>query len=341
MTWEPPADWPRIETIESHAGGEPLRIVVDGMPDLPGETMLEKRRYAREHHDDLRTALMLEPRGHADMYGAVLTEPVTPDGDAGVLFTHTDGYSTMCGHGVIALGTVLPETGLPGRDREDGDPVLRLDTPAGRVTARPTIEDGRVERVAFENVPAYVVSLAESVHVPDYGRIEYDLAFGGAYYAYCDAAQFDVSVDGDSVADLIDVGRAVKRAVAADVSITHPAADDLGFLYGVVLTDEPRGEGDVRNACIFADGEVDRSPTGTGVSGHLALGHARGTLAPDEPYVVESVIGSTFTGRIRETVDYHGREAVVPEIEGSAHVTGTSTFTVDPADPLGTGFSLR
>lgn len=342
MDWTPPEDWQRIETVESHAGGEPLRIIVDGVPALPGATMLEKRRYVRENHDDLRTALMWEPRGHADMYGAILTDPVTDDGDVGVLFAHNEGYSSMCGHGVVALGVVLPEVGLVS-DVGEGSPI-RLDTPAGRVTARPRVDDdGRVRRVAFENVPSFAVALDESVEVPTVGTVEYDLAFGGAYYAYCDAAQFDLSLDPTETDRLVRLGREVKAAVADAVSIDHPVEDDLSFLYGVVFTDE-RGadaDADVRNVCVFADGEVDRSPTGTGVSGHLALRHARGDLTVGDSYRVESVVGSTFTGLIADAVEYHGRDAVVPVVEGEAHVTGTSSFVVDPSDPFRDGFLLR
>lgn len=339
MTWEPPSAWPRIETVESHTGGEPLRVVVDGFPEIEGETILEKRRFVREHHDDLRRALMLEPRGHADMYGALLTDPVTPDGDLGVLFTHNEGYSTMCGHGVVALGAVLPEIGAVELD--PADPTIELDTPAGRVTARPEVDGDRVRRVAFENVPSYVVSLDASTPVPGYGDVTYDLAFGGAYYAYCDAAEVGLSLASATERELVEVGRAVKAAVADDVTISHPTEDDLGLLYGVILTDEPTGGGDVRNVCVFADGEVDRSPTGTGVSGHLAVRHARGDLELGEQYVVESVVGSTFTGSIRETVEFGGHDAVVPEVAGEAYLTGTSTFTVDPEDPFGDGFVLR
>ncbi len=347
MDWTPPDGWPRIRTIESHAGGEPLRVVVDGFPDLPGETILEKRRHAREHHDDLRRALMLEPRGHADMYGALLTDPVTDDGDVGVLFTHNDGYSTMCGHGVIALGVVLPETGFV--DVDPADPVIRLDTPAGRVTARPRLDDGstpssaepRFQTVAFENVPSWAVALDETIETEAYGSVTYDLAFGGAYYAYCDASAVGLSLADAETAELVAAGRELKRAIAADRSIEHPTDADLGFLYGVIFGDEPRDTGDLRNVCVFADGEVDRSPTGTGVSGHLALRHARASLDEDEPLVVESIVGSTFTGRIRDVRVVHGREAVVPEIEGDAYVTGTNTVTVDPHDPFGEGFLLR
>lgn len=339
MEWEPPESWPRIETIESHTGGEPLRVVVDGYPEIPGETILEKRRHVREHHDDLRKALMYEPRGHADMYGAVLTDPVTEDGDVGVLFTHNEGYSTMCGHGVIALGVVLPEIGAVELD--PAEPQILLDTPAGRVTAEPRLTDGRIRRVAFENVPSFVVDLDESVRVLDYGTVEYDLAFGGAYYAYCDVREFGLTIDEASHRELVAIGRATKAAISETVSIEHPTDPDLEFLYGVVLTDQPNCGGDLRNVCIFADGEVDRSPTGTGVSGHLAIQHAKGGLTPGEPYVVESIVGSTFTGRIRERTEFEGYEAVVPAVEGDAYIVGSSTFTVDPVDPFPEGFVLR
>ena len=347
MDWDPPDGWPRIRTIESHAGGEPLRVVVGGFPDLPGEAILEKRRHARDRHDDLRRAIMLEPRGHADMYGALLTDPVTDDGDVGVLFTHNDGYSTMCGHGVIALGVVLPETGFV--DVDATDPVIRLDTPAGRVTARPRIDDGspssasepRFQTVAFENVPSYVVALGETIETESFGTVTYDLAFGGAYYAYCDASAVGLSLGDAETAELVAAGRELKRTIAERVTIDHPGDDDMGFLYGTIFTDDPQGSGDLRNVCVFADGEVDRSPTGTGVSGHLAIRHARDQLAPGESLPVESVIGSVFAGRIRDTTEFHGRRAVIPEIEGRAYVTGSSTFTVDPRDPFGEGFLLR
>lgn len=339
MEWEPPTEWPEFETVESHTGGEPLRVIVDGFPALDGETILEKRRDARENHDHLRTALMWEPRGHADMYGAILTDPVTEDGDIGVLFTHNEGYSTMCGHGVIALGVVLPETGIV--DLDPAQPKIEMDTPAGRVTARPRVDGERIQRVAFENVPSYVVGLDEETRVQGYGSVTYDVAFGGAYYAYCDAQELGLSLSDTDEHELVDLGRTMKAAVADDVSLDHPTDDDLGFLYGVIISDEPAAGGDIRNVCIFADGEIDRSPTGTGVSGHLAIQHAKRNLEPGDPFVVESLIGSTFTGTIRETTEFGGYEAVVPEVEGEAHITGTSSFTIDPADPFREGFVLR
>ena len=337
--WTPPDDWTAVEAIDSHAGGEPLRVVVDGWPEVDGESVLAKRRYVEAEHDHLRRALMWEPRGHADMYGAIPVEPEREDSDFGVLFTHNEGYSTMCGHGVIALATVAYETGMldPDGDR----PVVRMDTPAGQVTACATLDGDRVDRVAFQNVPSFVSALDRSVEVPGIGRIEYDLAFGGAFYAYCDAADAGVGLTPEDGDDLVRAGRAIKESVNAAVDVEHPVHDDLGFLYGTIFTGPPEGNADVRNVCVFADGEVDRSPTGTGVSGHLARETARGRLAEDEPFVVESIVGSTFTGRVRDRRDYEGFDAVIPEVEGSAHVVGRNELLVDPEDPFRDGFMLR
>ena len=351
--WSPPEDWTAIETLDGHAGGEPLRIVTGGLPPVEGETIPEKRRYFERELDHLRTGLCWEPRGHADMYAAVPVEPPTDDGDLGVLFLHNDGYSTMCGHGIVALVTAAVETGALAVD--PADPAVRIDTPAGRVTARPSLGgspagDGerspagdppRVTDVTFENVPSYVHAAGRELSVPGYGSVVCDVAFGGAYYAYVDAAAVGVDLEPASVGDAIAAARAIERAVADAIEIEHPTDDDLGFLYGVILSGPPRGEADLRNVCVFADGEVDRCPTGTGVSAHLARRHAAGDLAPGESLVVESVVGSTFTGRIVETVPFAGHEAVVPAVTGSASVTGRGELLFDPADPFREGFLLR
>jgi trans-L-3-hydroxyproline dehydratase len=370
--WTPPDGWTRIETVESHAGGEPLRVVVDGLPPIEGGTILEKRRYAEEHLDHLRTALMWEPRGHADMYGAVPVEPERAGSDVGVLFTHNEGYSTMCGHGILALATVLVETGMldpdvGGERTGDGEVGIRFDTPAGPVAATASLRanpasatdegpssatdegpssaasDGaRVGSVAFENVPSFVYARDRTVDVPGVGELTYDVAYGGAFYAYCEAEAAGVGLGPGDADDLVRVGRAVKRAVVADLDVEHPLEDDLGFLYGTVFTGPPEGDGaDRRNVCVFADGEIDRSPTGTGVSGHLALETDRGRLDPGEPFVVESLVGSRFTGRVLDRLGYGGYDAVVPEIEGRASVVGRSEFVIDPEDPFGEGFLVR
>jgi trans-L-3-hydroxyproline dehydratase len=340
MSWNPPDDWTRITTIDAHAEGEPLRIITGGLPPIPGDTILERRRYLIQNLDYLRTALMWEPRGHADMYGAILTDPVTQEADAGLLFMHNEGYSTMCGHGIIGLVTVALETGmLPVKGAQ---PTIRLDTPAGLVTAHARLRDGRVRSVAFENVPSFVYALDQTVDVPGIGPVRYDVAFGGAFYAYCRAADLGVGLGSSDFRRLIDVGTAVKRAVMESLPIRHPFQEDLGFLYGTIIVGEPEADGaQSRNVCIFAEGEVDRCPTGTGVSGRLALNFARGLLAEGEPFVVESIIGTRFTGRVLGTTTFGEFEAVIPEIEGSAHIVGRHEFLIDPDDPLRHGFILR
>jgi trans-L-3-hydroxyproline dehydratase len=337
MAWSPPPDWTRIATIDCHAAGEPLRVIVDGLPPIPGDTILAKRRYAREHLDHLRRALMWEPRGHADMYGCILTEPTAPGGDFGVLFLHNEGYSTMCGHGIIGLVTVLLETGmLPPRE------TIRLDTPAGRVIARADFDGERVRSVAFENVPSFAYRLDQTVDVLGLGAVRYDVGFGGAFYAYCKATDLGVQLVPEEFRRLIDVGMAVKRAVMAALPIVHPFEADMGFLYGAIIDGAAHAEGaHSRNVCIFADGEVDRSPTGTGVSGRVALEHARGRLPIGEPFVIESLIGTRFTGRIARETTYGEFAAVVPEVEGSACITGRNEFWIAPDDPLREGFILR
>jgi trans-L-3-hydroxyproline dehydratase len=323
--------------VESHAAGEPLRVITAGIDPIPGRTILEKRRFARERLDGLRRALMFEPRGHADMYGAIPTEAVTSDADMGVLFMHNEGWSTMCGHGVIALVTVALEVGLlSARD------VVRLDTPAGRVTARPRRDGARVRSVAFENVPSYVVSLDDRVLVPGLGEVRYDLAFGGAFYAFVDAASVGLEMTPERFRDLIAAGTAIKRAVSASREVRHPQEPDLSFLYGTIFTGPALGAGaDSRNVCIFAEGEVDRSPTGTGVSARVAIERSRGRLSGGDELVVESLIGTLFTGRIANELRWEGYDAVVPEVEGSAWITGRNELVIAPDDPLVEGFILR
>lgn len=348
--WNPPPGWRRICTVDAHAAGEPLRIVTEGWPPVPGATMGERRRYAREHQDGLRRALIWEPRGHADMYGCILTEPATDDGDAGVLFLHNEGFSTMCGHGVIGLVTVGLECGLlrPRSEEDSGRATLRLDTPAGRVIARALFAAGepetpRVERVSFQNVPSFVLEPDLPIDVPGIGRIRCDIAFGGAYYAYVDAEELGLTLAPRDLPRIVDVGMRIKRAVMEAYEIVHPEDDaDLAFLYGTILVGPATRPGvHSRNVCVFANGEVDRSPTGTGVSGRAALHHRRGDLPAGERVTIESIIGSTFDVRVVAETRVGRLRAIVPEVTGSAHITGRHEFLIDPTDPLQEGFLLR
>jgi len=338
--WKPPSDRHVVTTIDAHAAGEPLRVVVAGIPEIPGKTILEKRRYFLEDLDHFRKGLMWEPRGHADMYGAIITEPVSPEGDLGVLFLHNEGLSSMCGHGIIALTTVVLEAGiLPMKIPQT---EVKIDTPAGLVKALALIQEERVRNVRFQNVPSFVLALDETVDVPGIGRVRYDLAFGGAFYAYVQAEDIGLELTPRNYRLFIEKGMIIKRAIMESRSIIHPFEEDLNFLYGTIFIGSSRSQDvDSRNVCIFAGGEVDRSPTGTGISGRLAIHFARGEIELNQTLVIESIIGTRFTGRVVKESLFGPHKAIIPEIEGSAFIIGRSEFFFDSKDPLCYGFFLR
>lgn len=338
LDWSPPPHWDRIRVIDAHTGGEPFRIVIDGVPEIPGDTVLDRRRHASRHLDHYRRLLMWEPRGHADMYGAFLGPPAEPGSDIAVLFIHNSGFSTMCGHGIIALAKVALDTGiLPARPPST---TLRIDTPAGLITATAGMDDEGVNSVSFRNVPSFLVAGDEEIEVEGYGAVRYDLAFGGAFYAFVEAAHNGVDIT--DAGQLVAAGRAIKQAISRDREISHPFQADLSFLYGVIFIGPAVTPGHTsRNVCVFADGEIDRSPTGTGVSARVAIGVARGSLDIGETMTVESIVGSTFTGRAVEKTRFGPYDAVIPEVSGSAHIVGRSEFWVDPADEIGAGFLIR
>ena len=335
-----PAGALRIKTIEAHAAGEPLRIITQGFPPLPGRTILAKRRFAKKHYDHLRTALMGEPRGHADMYGAIITPPERKDSHIGVLFLHNEGFSTMCGHGIIALTTAVLEAGLV--KVRGSRPVLRIDTPAGLVEARARIAAGRVREVSFRNVPSFVYALDQRVEVPGIGGIDYDLAFGGAFYAFCRAEDLGLRLVPAEFRKIIEAGMKIKQAVMRSRAVKHPFEKDLGFLYGtIIIGPAAKPSHHSRNVCVFADGEVDRSPTGTGVSARAAILRARGQITKDQDFIVESILGTCFTGRVVRETRIGPYNAVIPEVTGRAHLTGRAEWLIDPRDPLKNGFFLR
>jgi len=338
--FQPPESWLRIITIDCHTEGEPLRVIMDGFPDVPGTTILERRRYMREHLDHLRRSLMWEPRGHADMYGCLITPPVTNGTHLGVIFMHNEGYSTMCGHGIIGLATVALETGLLPIDELESE--VKIDTPAGLVTAHARISKGWVKSVRFSNVPSFVLAIDQRVEVPGIGMVSYDIAFGGAFYAYVEAEALGLSLRPESFRELVEKGMVIKRCIMGSRPVAHPFEEELSFLYGTIFTGPPLNSGaHSRNVCIFAEGEVDRSPTGTGVSGRLALLYARGEVKQGESIIIESIIGSRFAGRVVATTRFGSYPAVIAEVEGSAYITGRHEFLIDPSDPFGNGFILR
>jgi proline racemase len=330
-----------VTTIDAHAGGEPLRIVTSGVPPLPGATMLERRQAMLERHDAIRRLLMWEPRGHADMYGCLLTPPVTPGAQFGVLFMHNEGYSTMCGHGIVALTTALLETG--GFERTGSTAEIGYDTPAGFVLARAELDGERFRRVAFRNVPSFVYAADLEIAV-DGRRIAVDVVFGGAFYALVEASTLraGLEVRPEDVRELIARGMAVKHAVEGALDVAHPQEPGLRGVYGTIITGPPRGGGaHGRNVTIFAEGEVDRSPCGTGTAARAASLYRRGELALDEEYVHESIIGTQFTARVLEETRVGELRAIVPEIGGRGFLTGFHQFVLDEEDEAGRGFLIR
>lgn len=304
--------------------------------------MLAKRRWAERHLDRLRRAIIHEPRGHADMYGAILTEPVDPTSQAGVLFMHREGFSTMCGHGVIAVATLGLEHGLLHVSVADSnDPVrLAFDTPAGTVSVWATRRGSRVHEVSFVNVPSFV--LEAGVPVTASGRdLRVDVAFGGAFYAIVDSEAAGMSLLPHALPALRTLGLEIKEAVEARLTVAHPDQAGLKGIYGTIFTGLPHDQrADLRNVTVFADGQVDRSPCGSGTAAVMAVLDAMGWLALDRPFVHESIIGSTFRGSIAERTTIGERPAIRPRVEGSAWTTGFHEFVIDDDDPLADGFRV-
>jgi proline racemase len=319
-----------IKTVDYHTGGEPFRIVLGGAETPQGRTILERRRDASERLDHVRRLLVNEPRGHADMYGCHVVPPEDEGADLGVVFFHNGGYSTACGHGTIALVTWALDEGVV--ERREGENRVVVDVPSGRLETWATVASGRVLSVRFRNVPSFVWATGLQAA----GR-EVDLAFGGAFYA-----SLPERVHAHELPRLIALGRELKAALEAGHEVVHPLETELRDVYGVIFWQE-EGEEPLRqrNVTVFADGEVDRSPCGSGTSARLALLHAQGRLAVGEPLRHVSVVGSEFTGRVTAETEVAGRPAVVTEVEGSAYRTGSAEFSLAPDDPLGEGFLLR
>jgi proline racemase len=321
-----------VESVDYHTAGEPFRIVTAGVPEVAGDSVRDRReRAARtEEVDFVRRLLCHEPRGHADMYGCFLVPPDDAGAQLGVLFWHKDGYSTACGHGTIALGAWAVESGRVHAPR-DGEVAVTIDVPSGRVTARVQVRRGAVASVAFRNVPAFVI--ARDV---DVAGVAVDVAYGGAIYASVAADRFGLRVTPNDLPRLIDVGRTLKRELNATPVSRHPTDERLSGIYGTIFH-EAVGPLHQRNVTVFADGEVDRSPCGSGTSARCALLAAEGALKKGDVLRHDSIINTTFSASI---VDETGG-GVITEVEGTAYRTGGHRFTLDPRDDLGTGFVLR
>ena len=329
-----------IRTCEMHTGGEPVRIVTSGYPPIPGDTILAKRRHARERLDHLRRFLMHEPRGHNDMYGVIPVEPDDPEADLAVLFCHNEGYSTMCGHATIAVARWAVDRGLVAV--EEPRTTVRIQCPCGLVTAHVLCRDGRAGMVHFESVGAFAPLLDASVEVGGVGKVMVDIGYGGAFYAFVPAARFGLDMRKSPARALVDAAWAVTCAAKSQLELNHPGHPDLAFLYGTILTDGTHGEGrPSANVCVFADRQVDRSPTGSGVTARMAIQRARGLAGVGDERRFSSVTGAVFTGCIVEETVVGEHPAVTVLVGGEAHYTGEACFRGEEGDPLRGGFTVR
>ncbi len=337
-----------ITTTDYHPGGEPFRIVTGGVPALEGRSVPERRSWAAANIDHVRQLLVNEPRGHADMYGAFVTPPNDADGDLGVVFFHNEGYSTACGHGTIALVTWAIDTGrvavASGTDEVD----VTVDVPSGRLACTARLDDrGRVLAVRFRNVPSFVVARDLAVETLR-GPLALDVAFGGAFYGSLDVRKLGLQVEPRALPELIALQRELRPALERAVEVIHPGEPELRGIYGVIywepivgppIRDDPMAQ---RNVTVFADGEVDRSPCGSGTSARLAILHDRGEIGIGQALRHRSIVDSVFEGRVVQAGPaVGGHPTVITEVEGTAFRTGEHTFTLDDRDPLDRGFLLR
>ena len=328
----------RLYVTDMHTAGEPVRIVTGGYPELSGATILDKRREAKRLHDDLRRALMLEPRGHAGMYGVIPVPPSDPRADFAALFTHGEGYSTMCGHATIALGQWLVESGrLPAAGPETR---FALELPCGVVDVRCRVENGRVTATAFDSVPAFLSRANVRLDVAGLGPVTFDLAYGGAFYALLPASRLGFDFFDTPLDRLVAAATALTEAARRELDIVHPEADDLGFLYGTILTDDAPPPEPTYNLCVFADGQIDRSPTGSGVTARLARDHALGHIALGVERRFFGPTGLPFAGSVIEPLNGPTPGAVRVRVSGRSAYCGTAIFEIHPDDPLASGFAL-
>jgi proline racemase len=327
-----------FHAVDSHTEGMPTRVIVGGVGTIPGETMFDRRRYFMAHLDHIRTALMFEPRGHAAMSGAILQPPTRPDADWGVLFIEVSGVLPMCGHGTIGVATVLVETGMV----EVVEPVtrIRLDTPAGLVLADVAVKGGVATSVSLTNVASYLDATDQTVEVPGFGSLTYDMAFGGNFYAILDLDQVGQPFDRAHKDDILCAGLALMASINEQRRPVHAGNPEIAGCHHVQWVAPGSDARHSRHAMAIYPGWFDRSPCGTGTSARLAQLHGRGLLAVGDEFINESFIGSCFTGTVIEETTVAGRPAVVPQIRGRAWITGTAQYIIDPDDPFPEGFLL-
>ncbi|HBF5040566.1 TPA: proline racemase [Clostridioides difficile] len=329
-----------IQAIDSHTAGEATRIVVGGIPNIKGNSMPEKKEYLEENLDYLRTAIMLEPRGHNDMFGSVMTQPCCPDADFGIIFMDGGGYLNMCGHGTIGAMTAAIETGVV----PVVEPVTHvvMEAPAGIIRGDVTVVDGKAKEVSFLNVPAFLYKEGVEVDLPGVGTVKFDISFGGSFFAIIHASQLGLKIEPQNAGKLTELAMKLRDIINEKIEIQHPTLAHIKTVDLVEIYDEPtHPEATYKNVVIFGQGQVDRSPCGTGTSAKLATLHAKGELKVGEKFVYESILGTLFKGEIVEETKVADFNAVVPKITGSAYITGFNHFVIDEEDPLKHGFILK
>lgn len=332
-----------ITCVDAHTAGEPIRVVTSGFPAIKGSTMLERRQYVLDNLDNYRKLLMREPRGHDDMYGAVLTPPATEDGDIGVLFMDNGAMSTMCGHGTIGVSKVVFDTGMI--KAKEGVNVLKIDAPAGRVTVYVDCCGGRVKSVNFHNVPSFMYKKDFKVQLDGVGEISVDVCFGGAFYVFVSAEDLGLEIEPENSSVITERALKIRSIVRDTLKVVHPTETNPGinWIYGTVLVTPPVVEGNIvktRNVCMFGDAQIDRSPCGTGTSARMAQLYTRGILKPGMTFVNHSIIDTVFEGEIVKELDIAGIPGIVPKISGSAYIMGFNNIVLDPEDPMQEGFKL-
>lgn len=333
-----------ISAIDSHTAGEAARIITGGIPNIPGDTIANKRQYLMDHQDHLRTALMHEPRGHNDMFGAFITEPTEKDADFGIIFMDGGGYLNMCGHNTIAAVTVAIETGMVEPEVINQTASITLDTAAGLVHAIAKVDDEgeKVEEVSFKNVPSFLYKENQTLTVEGVGTVTFDISFGGSFFVIIHAKEFGLHVLPENASKLTELGLKVLQAVNNEIAIQHPLLPHIQTADLIEIYDEPtHPEATYKNVVIFGEGQVDRSPCGTGTSAKLAALYAKGQIGINEPFVYESILGTLFKGRVVEETTAGEFSAIIPEVTGSAYITGFNSFLIDSEDPLRNGFILK
>lgn len=328
-----------INIIDTHTMGEPTRIIVGGLPVIPGDSMPEKKKYLEENLDHIRTMVMHEPRGHKDMFGAIITQPTLPEADIGVIFMDGGGYLNMCCHGSIGVSTMLVETGMVKMKEPVTDIVL--EAPAGLIKAKVSVKNGKVNGVTITNVPSFLLIEDVEIEVPSLGKIKLDISYGGSFFALVNANQLGMNVDLKNINELVEVGLAIRDIVNSEIKVSHPEKPHINSVDLVEIYDLPTTNGaDLKNVVVFGMGQFDRSPCGTGTSAKLATLYAKGKIGLNEPFVYESITGTTFTGNVISETNIENYKGVIPEISGRAFITGFSQLVIDPYDPFKYGFTL-